>query len=64
MAAAPPRGGAGGMICGRCDKPILAGQAYENRDIPSPSSAGITVYFHKPLCKKTPFQATQQLRRH
>jgi hypothetical protein len=52
------------MICGRCDKPILAGQAYENRDIPSPSSAGITVYFHKPLCKKTPFQATQQLRRH
>ncbi|WP_406410484.1 hypothetical protein [Streptomyces sp. NBC_01614] len=47
------------MICGRCDKPILAGEEYEKRDIPSPSGAGATLYFHKPLCKKTPFQATQ-----
>lgn len=50
------------MFCGRCDKPILPGQQYEKRDIASPTSAGTTVYFHKPLCQKTPFQTT--IRRH
>jgi hypothetical protein len=52
------------MICGRCDKPILADEEYEKRGIPSPSGAGATVYFHKPLCKETPFQAKQASKRH
>lgn len=50
------------MICGRCDQPILPGQQYEKRDIPSPSGPGTTVYFHKPLCEKQPFQTTQVIR--
>lgn len=52
------------MICGRCDRPILKGQQYEKRDIPSPSLGGTTVYFHKKICKKTPFQSTQASIRH
>ena len=52
------------MICGRCDEPILPGQAYEKRNIAAPTGAGDTVYFHKPLCVKLPFQGTQGSIRH
>jgi hypothetical protein len=51
------------MICGRCDKPIRPGQQYEKRDIPSPSTGGDTVYLHRQLCVKVPFQSTQGVRR-
>ena len=52
------------MICGRCDEPFLPGQAYEKRNIASPTGAGDTIYFHKPLCVKLPFQSTQASIRH
>ena len=53
-----------GVFCGRCDEPILPGEAYEKRAITAPSGPGDTVYFHKPLCVKLPFQSTQQSIRH
>ncbi|MEU8756195.1 hypothetical protein AB0C88_37485 [Streptomyces chartreusis] len=57
-----PKSCPAGTFCGRCDQPIRPGEPFEARDILSPSSAGTTVYLHKNLCVKTPFQAAPQLR--
>lgn len=52
------------MICGRCDQPILKGQPFEKLEVEAPSRGGDTVYFHKPLCTKAPFQTTPQIPHH
>jgi len=44
------------MICGRCDQPILRGQAYETADIVRPTGPGAVVYLHKKLCPQPPTQ--------
>jgi hypothetical protein len=58
------REGGDQMICGRCDKWIRPGVPYETRDITSPSAGGTTIYFHKEICAKKPFQVTQGSIRH
>lgn len=44
------------MICARCDKPILPGQAYDTEHIDSPSVGGASVDLHRELCVQPPRQ--------
>lgn len=38
--------------CGRCDQPIRDDEQYTTHDIPSPTSAGITVHRHARQCQR------------
>lgn len=42
----PGKGGVT-VICGRCDRAIVAGETYDEHDKVSSSAGGITIYLHK-----------------
>jgi predicted RNA-binding Zn-ribbon protein involved in translation (DUF1610 family) len=51
-------------ICGSCDQSIQDDEQYTKYDIPSPSTAGATVYRHDAQCKRVEIQTTQASVRH
>lgn len=48
------------MICARCDKPILPGEAYDSESIDGASAAGATVIVHREPCRRVDQPTVQQ----